>query len=105
MSNMKAQLLLDRRLDVADDAFAELVLWQVSQPVRGSAHCYKYRLAYVVNGVCVLRYDNEAGRGDHRHYGGVESPTVIAGPEQLLADFWNDVTRWNDENRDEDRGA
>jgi hypothetical protein len=105
MSNMKAQLLLDRRLVLAEDAFAELVLWQVPQPVRGSPHGYKYRLAYVVNEVCVLRYDNEAGRGDHRHYGGVESPTVFVDPEQLLADFWNDVTRWNDENRNEDRGS
>lgn len=27
----------------------------------------KYSLARVADGACVLRYDNEAGKGDHRH--------------------------------------
>ena len=34
---------------------------------RGSAHPFKYRLAFIVNGKCILRYDNERGKGDHRH--------------------------------------
>jgi predicted transcriptional regulator len=29
-----------------------LVIWQVPEPVSGSRHRYKYRLAYVVRGVC-----------------------------------------------------
>jgi hypothetical protein len=62
--------------------------------VPGSAHEFKYRLALVVNGVCALRYDNEAGKGDHRHFGGEEAPYVFTTPTQLLADFWNDVDRW-----------
>jgi hypothetical protein len=33
------------------------------------AHELWYRLALVVGGKCVLRYDNEAGKGDHRHVG------------------------------------
>jgi hypothetical protein len=37
--------------------------------VRGSRHQYKYRLVLVVNDDCVLRYDNEAGKGDHKHVG------------------------------------
>ena len=77
-------------------------LWMrraVPQPLRGSAHGFKYRLAYVADGVCVLRYDNEAGKGDHKHFGDVETAYVFSGPETLLADFWKDVTRWNDENR------
>lgn len=96
---MKAKLLLERRLDLTKATFAELVLWQLPQPIRGSAHNYKYRLAYVVNGLCVLRYDNESGKGDHKHVNGLESPTAFSDPDQLLADFWNDITRWNDENR------
>ena len=96
---MKAELLMDRRFVIGEDAFAELLLWRVPQSVPGSAHGFKYRLAYVVNGTCVLRYDNEAGKGDHRHIGGVELPLTFADPEKLLADFCNDVMRWNDENR------
>lgn len=96
---MKARVILDQRLTEPSGAFAELVLWAVPQPLRGSAHGFKYRLAYVADGVCVLRYDNEAGKGDHKHFGDVETAYVFSGPETLLADFWKDVTRWNDENR------
>ncbi|QHS09104.1 DUF6516 family protein [Sinimarinibacterium sp. NLF-5-8] len=96
---MKAELLIDRRDPVSADAFVELVLWRVSQPVRASAHHYKYRLAYVVSGVCVLRFDNEAGKGDHKHVGNVEFPIVFSDPDQLVADFKAEITRWNHENR------
>ena len=53
-------------------------------------------VAYVVSGVCVLRYDNERGKGDHRHAGEVESPYLFSTPEQLFADFFGDIERWND---------
>jgi hypothetical protein len=69
MASMKARLLLKERRDLDDNAFAELVVWEVPASVPGSAHGYKYRLALVVNGICVLRCDNEAGKGDHRHIG------------------------------------
>jgi hypothetical protein len=91
---MKATLLLHERRVVAENAFAELMVWQVPSPVPGSAHDHKYRLASVVDGVSVLRYDNEAGKGDHRHVGEREIPYVFTTPTQLLADFWSDVDRW-----------
>jgi hypothetical protein len=71
---MDAELLLSERIRLADGVFAELVIWLVPAPVRASAHPYKYRLALVADGTCVLRYDNEAGTGDHRHIGAVEQP-------------------------------
>jgi len=91
MSNMPAEPLLDERHVMSEAAFAELVVWRVPAPVRGSAHEYRYRLALVVDGKCVLRYDNEAGKGDHRHVGGAEERYRFRSPEQLLADFWADV--------------
>jgi hypothetical protein len=91
---MKAEPLLDQRLVLAEDAFVELMVWRVPSPVRGSAHGFKYRLALVVNGVCVLRYDNEAGKGDHKHLGKEQTAYTFTTPAQLLADFWNDVNRW-----------
>jgi hypothetical protein len=42
-------------------------------------------------GVCRVRYDNERGKGDHRHLGGVEAPYRFRSLERLLADFWRDV--------------
>ena len=97
---MKAARLIRNRITYFASAFAELVLWRLPSPVAGSPHEFKYRLAYVVRGVCVLRYDNEVGKADHRHFRGKESTYVFSTPEQLIADFQQDIARWNDENRD-----
>ena len=63
-------------------------------PVRGSRHAYKYSLALVVDGVCVLRYDNEAGKEDHRHVGSVEYPYEFIDLDRLRSDFLVDARRW-----------
>ena len=94
---MKAVLLLEQRDQIAEDAFAELRVWRVPRPVPGSSHDLKYALAYVVAEACVLRYDNETGKGDHRHIGLVEYPYRFTTMAQLLADFWNDVDQWRPE--------
>ena len=99
LSNMKAVQLVRTRIAYSEEAFAELVLWQVPKRVASSGHEYKYRLAYVVNGVCVLRYDNEVGKGDHRHFGGKESRYNFTTPDRLVADFQRDIARWTNENR------
>lgn len=96
---MPATELLRTRVALSEVAFAELVLWRVPRPVPGSSHLFKYRLAYVVNGKCVVRYDNESGKGDHRHFGARERAYTFDTPEKLLADFQADITRWNRENR------
>jgi hypothetical protein len=84
---MKAQLLLNQRHQLADDAFMELVIWRVPTPVRGSKHNYKYRFALVENDVCTLRYDNEAGKGDHRHADGQEFAYGFVDMDTLIVDF------------------
>lgn len=78
---------------VSENAFAELVVWKLPVSVSGSEHAFKYRLAFVVDGVCVLRYDNETGKGDHRHVGRRETSYLFTTPEKLLSDFWNDVEK------------
>src|SRR5688500_13593172 len=93
-SNMKAEVLHRERYVLAENAFAEIVIWRVPRPVRGSTHRFKYRLALVADGRCVLRYDNEAGKGDHRHLGDVETRYEFVIYEKLLSDFWTDVERW-----------
>jgi len=91
---MKAQLLLRERTQLAEDRFVEIVIWAVPEAVRGSTHSFKYRLALIVDETCVLRYDNEAGKGDHKHLGEEERPYQFTTPEQLLADFRCDVLDW-----------
>ncbi|MER0171627.1 MAG: hypothetical protein DU489_13700 [Nitrosomonas sp.] len=95
---MKPIELLRQRIVFSENQFAELVLWRLAQPVMESRYSFKYRLAYVVNGKCVLRYDNEAGKGDHRHWDNQEIKYEFTTPEQLLADFQQDIERWNHEN-------
>ncbi len=97
---MKAEELFRRRIAYSEDAFAELVLWKLRVPLPGSAHSYKYRLAYVVDGVCVLRYDNESGKGDHRHFRGRESRYAFEGVDELLAAVERDIERIDREDRD-----
>ncbi len=94
MSNMKAELLLKERHQISPRSFAELVIWRVPEPVRGSLHSLKYRLAFIVEGECVVRYDNEAGKGDHRHVGDREEPYSFTSPDDLLDAFWRDVDEW-----------
>ena len=90
---MKAKALIDTRIVYAENAFAELVLWRLPQPLAGSTHRFKYRLAYVVAGECVIRYDNEAGKGDHRHIGKRESSYAFVDVDTLLADFQRDIRK------------
>jgi len=85
VSNMKAVPLVRTRITYAASAFAELALWRVPKPVAGSRHRFKYRLVYVVDGVCVIRYDNESRKGDHRHVAGRESSYAFTTPDQLGA--------------------
>ncbi|MBI3785239.1 MAG: hypothetical protein HY270_17745 [Deltaproteobacteria bacterium] len=94
---MRATELMRRRVVIAPDAFAEVSLWRLPQPLPPSTHTLKYRLAYVVGGKCVVRYDNERGKGDHRHVGRVSARYVFTTPDQLMADFNADIERWNDE--------
>jgi len=94
---MDAVLLVRRRVIVATDAFAEIVVWRLPEPVPSSSHEYKYRLAYVVNSECVLRFDNERGKGDHRHFAGSESEYKFSDVDKLLTDFNAEMERWNHE--------
>ena len=91
---MKATLLPDERHLVAEAAFVEIRVWRVPKPVAGSAHAFKYSLAFVVSGVCVLRYDNEAGKGDHKHIGERQFDYDFSSTDRLLNDFWGNVSTW-----------
>jgi Family of unknown function (DUF6516) len=93
-TNTVARLLLKERLVVAEDRFAEIVVWRLPRRPRGSHHVFKYRLAFVVDEVCVLRFDNETGKGDHKHVGDVEVPYAFSTLEGLITDFWDEVEQW-----------
>jgi len=89
--------VLRERLVLAEDRFVELVIWQLPKPSRGSSHGFKYRLALVVDEVCVLRFDNEAGKGDHRHEREKQTGYAFSTLEKLISDFWQAVEAWRPE--------
>lgn len=93
---MKAEPLMRERRAL-EVGFIEVIVWRLPEPLSGSAHSFKYRLAYVVEGECVLRYDNESGKGDHRHMGGKETTYVFVSVDRLLDNFLADVARWEGE--------
>ncbi len=69
----------------------EMVVWQVRKPVPPSEHRFKYRLVYVKNGRRVVGYDNERGKGDHKHLGEIEVAYRFVDIDTLMADFLRDV--------------
>lgn len=90
-----AAILLARAKEVRDDgSIVEIIIWELPEPVPPSSHRYKYRLYYGSGGVSWVRYDNERGKGDHRHVGDQEYEYTFSSVEQLLADFQSDVERW-----------
>lgn len=93
---MKAQRLFYTRENIQPRGFVEISVWEVPAPVRGSEHVFKYSLAFIVDGKCVLRYDNEAGKGDHKHIGNQEVPYAFSTIEQLFDDFMADVDQWSE---------
>jgi hypothetical protein len=90
---MKAELLMRERLILSRRAFVEIVIWKLPQPLAESRHVFKYRLAYIANRRCVLRFDNEAGKGDHKHLAEIEAPYVFSNLDTLQADFWAEVNK------------
>lgn len=71
---MAARLIFHRKRRFDDGAIMEMTIWEVPAPVRGSGHSLKYSLFYGRSGMRLVAYDNEAGKGDHRHYGDREEP-------------------------------
>ncbi|MEO8143142.1 MAG: DUF6516 family protein [Betaproteobacteria bacterium] len=90
---MKARLLYEFKQRYDDGAIVEMVLWEVPDPVAGSAHRYKYRFFYGFPERRVVSYDNESGKGDHRHLGARESTYRFVSIDVLIEDFLVDVKK------------
>lgn len=91
MAKSRATLLFHQRIDYDDGAIVEMVIWRVPSPVSPSTHGLKYSLFYGRPGTREGGYDNERGKGDHRHVAGTETVYHFTTVEQLMVDFWSDV--------------
>ena len=96
---MQAVLVMQEYYPLSEVEAAELVIWRLPAPMPGSVHLYKYRLVLVFGGKCVLRFDNERGKGDHMHLGRREYPIAFSTTDRLIDDFWNEVHKWREKHR------
>ena len=87
---MNATLLQRSKRHYAN-GIVEIVIWRVPEPIAPCTHGYKYRLVYVVNGMRRVGYDNERGKGDHKHLADNETTYVFINVSNLITDFWRDV--------------
>lgn len=90
---MQAKRVFYDRAEFPDGAIVEMTIWDVPHPVTGSSHRFKYSLFYGYPGRRIVGYDNERGKGDHRHLGDQEKPYHFSSVEVLMADFLVDVQR------------
>lgn len=88
---MKAVRAYYDRGEYPDGAIVEMTIWLVPEPVPGCLHRFKYSLFYGYPGDRVVAYDNERGKGDHRHFGEREERYDFSTVETLVADFLSDV--------------
>ena len=84
----KATLLLEFKA-IQGDLLIQMVLWRLPRPSRDRPHGIKYRLYLGRRGRTLVRYDNEAGKGGHRHVGPAETevPYAFSTVDGLLEDF------------------
>jgi hypothetical protein len=90
---MDAVLIIRDRRILQDGCILEIVIWKVPQSVPPTVHGLKYRLFYGRPGERIVGYDNERGKGDHRHVDGREKPYVFRSIGSLLDDFEADVVK------------
>lgn len=90
---MQAKRVFYDRAEFPDGAIVEMTIWDVPKPVAGSLHRFKYSLFYGYPGRRIVGYDNERGKGDHRHLGDKEESYRFSSVETLMADFLADVRR------------
>lgn len=71
-----------------------MILWELPRKLKGSTHKFKYRLYYGhADDKSSIRYDNEHGKGDHRHFMDNEEPYVFEDVELLVGDFLKDIEK------------
>ncbi len=86
----------DRGL-LPDGGIVEITIWRLPSADGERPHGLKYSLYFGKDGERLVCYDNERGKGDHRHFLGREEPYAFVSAEQLIADFMADVRKVRNE--------
>ncbi len=105
VGHMKVVLLFRDKYVCRDGAIREMVIWRSPTPDTERHYGLKYRLYYGESGHCLVHYDNERGKGGHRHYGDAggqehEEKYTWISVQQFIADFKADIERLRGEQHD-----
>jgi hypothetical protein len=91
---MKAKLIFHEKFIYADGSIREMILWKLPKKTTNNPHGLKYRLYYgQEDGTSIVRYDNETGKGDHKHIKKKETEYKFKNVETLVADFLKDIEK------------
>lgn len=88
---MQATKLFHDKATLPDGSIVEMTIWQLATANPERPHGLKYSLYYGRADKRVVGYDNERGKGDHKHIGEREMRYRFVSVEQLVADFLADV--------------
>jgi hypothetical protein len=88
-----AILIESQKLVLDDGAIIQIRIWRLPAATRERPHRLKYSLFYGRPGERIVGYDNELGKGDHRHYRDRGEPYRLSNYETLIRDFMNDVRK------------
>lgn len=89
---MAAEPIFSSKFIYPDGAVREMVLWKLPKSTSAHPRGLKYRLHYgYPDGRTEVRYDNEKGKGDHRHIGTREESYRFTDVETLVSDFLSDI--------------
>jgi uncharacterized protein DUF6516 len=93
---MKATLLFHSKTDDACGNITEIRIWRVTV-TEHTPYGFKYSLVYIERDVRIIGYDNERGKGGHRHFDGEETPYYFIDVDTLIEDFSRDIAQWRGE--------
>lgn len=89
-----ATLLYHQKFKFSDGSIQEIIIWKLPKKTPERPHGLKYSLYYgLSDGNCIIRYDNEFGKGDHRHVSGKEEPYAFKDKRTLVENFLDDINR------------
>ena len=94
---MKAVRIFYDKAVLPDGAIVQLTIWQLPLSTKERPHGLKYRLFYGGLDGRIVGYDNESGKGDHKHIRDVETRYKFIDVETMMADFLADVERIRNE--------
>ena len=90
---MAARLFLNEKTAFEDGSILQIRVWSVPKPFPPGSHGYKYSLFYGRPGLRLVGFDNERGKGDHKHILDTETAYAFVSIARLLQDFRAEIER------------